>query len=70
MFAASGYDLLKSYQNFSSNDFGVLAVGFVVAFIAAFFSVKALLAFVQKNGFMVFGYYRIVLAIVLAFWFL
>ncbi len=70
MAAASGYDLLKNADAFTANDFGFLAVGFTTAFIAAYFSVKWLLTFVKKHGFMMFGYYRIVLALVLAFFFL
>lgn len=70
MLAASGYDLLKNYHSLSSNNLGLLIVGFIVAFFSALVSVKWLLAFVRKHGFTVFGYYRIILAIVLAFFFL
>ncbi|MCC2630403.1 MAG: bacA [Candidatus Paceibacter sp.] len=70
MLAAAGYDLLKNAQGFSSHEFVILAVGFITAFIAAYFSVKWLLAFVTRHGFTIFGYYRIVLAILLAIFFL
>lgn len=65
--AASGFDLIKNASSFSSDQFGVLAVGFIVAFIVAWGTIKFLLDFVRRHTFIPFGVYRIVLAIV--FWF-
>lgn len=67
MLAATGLDLLKNSSNFSINDFGVLAIGFVTSFIIAIFSIKFLLRFIKNNSFTGFGFYRIILAIL--FWF-
>lgn len=67
MLAATGLDLIKSAPEFSSAQFGVLAAGFIVSFIVALASVKLLLAFIKRNNFIVFGIYRIILA--LLFWF-
>lgn len=66
MLAATGLDLLKTGTSFSGSEWGMLATGFSVSFVVAFFSVKWLLKFIQKNSFTYFGYYRIILAIV--FW--
>ena len=66
MAAATGLDLLKSSFSFSSNQLLLLAVGFLGAFISALFTVKALINFVKKHDFKLFGYYRIILALV--FW--
>ena len=63
MFAASGYDLLKEKDNIHSNDLTILVFGGLIAFIVAFFAVKAFVAFLNKYGFKYFGYYRIVLGI-------
>lgn len=66
MLAASGLDLLKNYSSFSSDQFGSLAVGFVVSFLVALASVRFLLRFIQKHDFVPFGVYRILLAAI--FW--
>lgn len=66
MAAATGYDLLKSYQLFSMHDVLVLGVGFVVSFMTAILAIHWLLQFVQSHSFTGFGIYRILAAI--AFW--
>jgi undecaprenyl-diphosphatase len=65
MFAASGYDLWKSWHLLSAADAPVFAVGFVVSFVSAIFVIRALLAFVSKNTFRPFAWYRIVFGLVL-----
>jgi len=67
MLAASGFDLLKHYQDFSGSNFVVLAVGFVTAFIAAFATMKLFLSFLQRFTFVAFGIYRILFGALL-FW--
>ena len=46
-------------------DLPLFAVGFVVAFIAALFVIRGLLAFVSSNSFAPFAWYRIVFGIIL-----
>lgn len=70
MAAASGLDLLKNYQTFSSDQIIYLAVGFIVAFITAFMAVKLFLKYIQKHDFIAFGIYRIILASIFLFWLL
>ena len=65
--AASGLDLFKNAHNFSLENAGTLAIGFVVAFVVALASIVWLLRFVQKHSFVSFGLYRI--AVALLFWF-
>jgi len=60
MLAATGFDLLKSANSFSSNQFGVLGVGFFVSFIVAMASIVFLLRFIQAHTFISFGIYRVV----------
>lgn len=67
MLAASGLDLVKNASAFSMGQFNELAVGFVTAFIVAYFSIKFLLRFIKTHDFTSFGVYRIVAAVV--FWF-
>lgn len=63
MLAASGLDLYRSAGSFSSEQAGVLAVGFVVSFLVAMASIKWLLSFVRTNTFIPFGVYRIIVAV-------
>ncbi len=68
MIAATGLDLVKSGGGFSPDQFGLLAVGFVLSFLTAIAAIKFLLRFVKNHSFISFGVYRIILAIL--FWFL
>lgn len=68
MFAATCYKLLKIYQSqtgFTSHDIQILAVGNIVAFIVAMLAIKFFINFLTKHGFKVFGYYRIVIGIII-----
>jgi len=67
MLAATGLDIVQSAASISLREFGLLFVGFVVAFIVAMGSITWLLRYVRNHTFVPFGIYRIVLA--LLFWF-
>jgi undecaprenyl-diphosphatase len=56
---ASAYSLYKHWNDLQSADFLVLGIGFVVAFITAFYVARMFLAFVANHGFGVFAWYRI-----------
>jgi undecaprenyl-diphosphatase len=60
MAAATGYKLLKGYKQISMADWQLFAVGNLVAFIVAMLAIKFFIQFLQRNGFKVFAYYRIV----------
>lgn len=66
MLAATGLDLVKNYKEFSSSQFGYLALGFIVSFVVAILSIKFLLRYIKTHDFKSFGIYRVVLAIL--FW--
>ncbi|OGZ66830.1 MAG: undecaprenyl-diphosphatase UppP [Candidatus Staskawiczbacteria bacterium RIFCSPHIGHO2_02_FULL_34_10] len=68
MAVATGYDLLKNAGRFSFDQFYFLALGFVVSFIVAILSITWLLRFIKNHTFILFGVYRIIVA--LAFWIL
>lgn len=70
MFAATGYDLLKSRGSLSAADAPVFAVGFIVSFISALIVVKAFLAFVSRKNFVGFAWYRIIFGalLLIVFW--
>ena len=63
MFAATGYDLLKSEIAFNNEEIKLLIVGSIVAFITAWIAVKIFLKIVSNYGFKHFGYYRIIIGI-------
>jgi undecaprenyl-diphosphatase len=69
MFAATFYDVFKNRALLSASDAGVFAVGFVVSFIAALIAVKALIRFVSNHTFRGFAWYRIVLGVVVLWYF-
>jgi len=59
MLAASGFDLLKHYQDFTGTNMLVLAAGFVVAFVSAWLVMRLLIRFLERFTFVAFGVYRI-----------
>lgn len=63
MFAAVGYDLLKSYKELSFADLPMFAVGFIVAFVSALLAVRLFIGMLQRMTLKPFGYYRILLAL-------
>ncbi len=68
MFAATCYKLLKIYQSdagFSAHDIQVLAIGNIVAFVVAMLAIKLFIGFLTKHGFKLFGWYRIVVGIII-----
>ena len=60
MLGAAVYDLYKNRAILSFDNGLVIAVGFVVAFLAALFVVRRLVDFVSRHGFGVFAWYRII----------
>lgn len=70
MFAATGYDLLKSLKFLSMQDLPLFAVGFITAFFSALVVIKAFIGFISRHNFSSFAYYRIVfgLAILGFYW--
>jgi undecaprenyl-diphosphatase len=66
MGAATALDIYKSARHFSTTEFELLAIGFIVSFVVALLSIKFLLRYIQTHSFISFGIYRIAIAIV--FW--
>jgi undecaprenyl-diphosphatase len=70
MAAASGYKLLKLILDpnglpMLKENLTTLLIGNVVAFIVAMIAIKTFITFLQKHGFKVFGWYRIVVGLIL-----
>jgi undecaprenyl-diphosphatase len=62
MVAATGYDMLKSLDLFTAADVPMLAVGFVVSFLAAWGAVKWFIALLGRTTLRPFAVYRLALA--------
>jgi undecaprenyl-diphosphatase len=65
MFAAASYKLMQNYEIITSQNLPVLLIGNVVAFIVAMIAIKTFIALLTKYGFKMFGYYRIVVGLVI-----
>jgi undecaprenyl-diphosphatase len=68
MFAATLYKMYKyidSGATFRTNEISLLVVGNVVAFIVALLAIRSFISYLTKHGFKVFGYYRIIVGIIL-----
>ena len=60
MAGAVGYDLYKNRDVLDFSALSDIAVGFVLAFITAVLVVRWLLNFVSRNGYALFGWWRII----------
>lgn len=65
MLGATVYDIYKNHASLTLDDAGVIAVGFVTAFLSAILVVRALLAWLGRHGFQPFAWYRIALGSVM-----
>lgn len=70
MFAASVYSLMKVGRSLTSTELQVLGIGFVVSFITALLVIALFMKYITKNNFKPFGYYRIILGIIVLLYFL
>jgi len=59
------YDYYKAGFILSEDQINYLIIGNVVAFVVALLAIKTFIGFLTKNGFKIFGYYRILAGIVL-----
>lgn len=69
MFGASLLKLVKFGFGFTASEVFILIFGMVVAFLVSVYSIKFLMSYIRRNDFKLFGYYRIVLGIVVLLYF-
>lgn len=69
MFGASLLKLVKFGFDFSAAEIVYLILGMVVAFVVSVYSIKFLMAYVKRNDFKFFGYYRIILGVIVLAYF-
>lgn len=70
MIGMSGLKLLKFGLNFTGVEMAVLGIGMLVAFLVSVIVIKFLMSYIKKHDFRVFGWYRIILGIIVLFYFL
>lgn len=70
MVGASVLKLFKFGLNFTGEEIFALVLGMVVAFVVSLLCIKWLMSFIKKHDFKVFGWYRIVLGIIVLVYFL
>lgn len=68
MFGASLLKLMKFGFDFTGSELVILCVGMVTAFIVSILSITFLLRYIKKNDFTAFGWYRIILGIIVLGW--
>ncbi|MGN1381645.1 MAG: undecaprenyl-diphosphate phosphatase [Eubacterium sp.] len=69
MFGASLLKLVKYGFAFQGNELAVLIVGMAVAFIVSMLIIRFLMNYIKKHDFKVFGWYRIILGIIVLIYF-
>lgn len=70
MFGASLLKILKFGFVFSGMEIAILVTGLITAFIISIIAIKFLMSYIKKNDFKVFGYYRIILGVIVLLYFL
>ncbi len=65
MFAATAYKMLKGYEAINSDNIGILIFGNIIGFLVAIVAIKSFISFLTKHGFAIFGYYRIVVGVLI-----
>ena len=60
MAGAFAYDLYKSHGQLTASNAIIVAFGFIVSFISAWIVVKSFLGYVQRHGFALFAWWRVI----------
>lgn len=69
MVAAAGFDMIKYHNDLQAVGYSQLGLGFVIAFVAAYASIRVFIKFVRSHTFIGFGVYRIVFGAFLLYFF-
>ena len=70
MFGASLLKILKFGLIFTNAEFITLLTGMISAFVVSILSIKFLMGYIKKHDFTAFGWYRIILGIIVILYFL
>lgn len=70
MFGASALKLIKFGLEFTSLELAVLLTGMIVAFLVSIIAIRFLIRYIKNNDFKAFGWYRIILGILVLVYFI
>ena len=70
MFGASALKLVKFGLNFTGLELAILITGMVVAFVVSVIAIRFLIKYIKNNDFKAFGWYRIILGIIVIGYFI
>ncbi|HOV26671.1 MAG TPA: undecaprenyl-diphosphate phosphatase [Pseudobacteroides sp.] len=70
MFGASALKIVKFGFDYTGMEIAILLTGMIVAFVVSVIAIKFLLRYIRNNDFKAFGWYRIVLGILIVLYFL
>ena len=70
MFGASALKLVKFGFEFTGQEIAILLTGMIVAFVTSILAIRFLLKYIKKNDFKAFGWYRIILGVLVIAYFL
>ncbi|MDF2905600.1 MAG: uppP [Herbinix sp.] len=70
MFGASLLKVVKFGFHFTGTELAILAMGMLTAFVVSVFAIRFLMGFIKRNDFKAFGWYRIVLGIIVLAYFI
>ncbi|GAA0273576.1 undecaprenyl-diphosphate phosphatase [Faecalicatena contorta] len=69
MFGASFLKIIKFGFHFTGAEVFLLLLGCIISFVVSIFAIKFLMQYIKNHDFKVFGYYRIVLGIIVLLYF-
>ena len=72
MLGASGLKILKYFMGnglFGTEETIILLVGMITAYVVSIFAIKFLMGYIKKHDFKAFGYYRIILGVLIILYF-
>ena len=69
MFGASFLKLLKHGTEFNGVQWFYMILGMVIAYAVSIYCINFLMKYIRKNSFVIFGYYRIVIGLIVLIWF-
>ena len=65
LLAASVYDIYTNVSSFNYIDIKLMIFAFITTFLVSMFTIKLFLSYINTHDFKVFGYYRIILGLII-----
>ena len=65
MIGASLLKIVKMGNSLMLSEWFLIGIGFVLSFVVAYLVIKIFMNYIKKHNFKIFGYYRIILGIIM-----